>query len=240
MYGSGRPRSRSYVKLGAAIASGALALAAAPAAGELIEVGDTGSLPDAACPQADTCQAVGQVTGFQIQVGTARNPFRVARDGRVVALTLKLPEPTAKQVDFFNDAFGGPPRVRVAILRPRPQKGERYRYVLAGQSETIALTDFLGSTPTFPLLRSLRVVKGDVIGLTAETWMPAFAVGLDNANAWRSSRPAGDCENVRDAAVHDDRGAVRVYGCLYRTARLLYSATLITDPKRTTKPDRRR
>ncbi|MBJ7347248.1 MAG: hypothetical protein JHC87_01605 [Thermoleophilaceae bacterium] len=214
----------------------AAAALAGPAAAEIIEVGDTGQVaPAPACPQTDTCQAIGRITGYQIQIGETRNPFRVAKDGHVVALTLTLPVPTAKQMTFFNDVFGGAPAVRVAILRPRPVKGQRYRYALAGQSETFALTSFLGSNPQFALARSLSVKKDDVIALTVDTWIPAFAVNLDKTNAWRSSRDAKACDDVQKSAMHDKRGSIKQYGCLYRTARLLYSATVVVDPKKTSK-----
>jgi hypothetical protein len=212
----------------------AAAASAGPATAKIIEVGDTGQdMPTAACPQTDTCQAIGRVTGYQIQIGTNRNPFRVASKGRLVALTLKLPQPTEKQIKFFNDTFGGAASVRVAVLRPRPVKGKRYRYVLAGISERINLSSYFGSEPQFPLLRSLNVEKKDVIALTVETWLPAFAVGLGADNAWRASRDSGDCEDVQRSAVHERRGSIRNYGCLYRTARLLYKATVITEPGKT-------
>lgn len=210
------------------------AASAGPASAQIIQVGDTGqAMPAAACPEEKTCQAIGRVTGYQIQIGELRNPFRVTRDGKVVAFNIKLPLPTAKQVKFFDDTFGGAARVRVAVLRPRPVKGKRYRYVLAGLSETFQLSRYFGSEPQFPLTRSLSVKKNDVIGLTVPTWIPAFAVGQPSDNAWRSSRAAGKCDDVQESAVHDRRGQILNYGCLYRTARLLYTATVVTEPKKT-------
>ena len=200
------------------------------ATADIVEIGDTGSFPTAACPLVDTCQAIGRVTGYQIQVGETRNLFKVQQNGHIFALKLSLPAPTAKQLKFFNDTFGGPPRIRVAILRPKPLKGVKYRYVLAAQSDPIDLTDYLGSTPVFPLSRTLGVRPGDIVGLTAETWIPAFAVALDATNAWRASRSEKQCKDVSNAAMHNVRGEIVRYGCLYRTARLLYSASMLTDP----------
>ncbi len=210
------------------------AASAGSASAQIIQVGDTGqAMPAAACPEEKTCQAIGRVTGYQIQIGDLRNPFKVTRSGKIVAFNIKLPQPTAKQVEFFNRTFGGSSEVRVAVLRPRPLKGKRYRYVLAGLSETFQLSHYFGGEPQFPLVRSLSVKKNDVIGLTVPTWIPAFGVGLANDNAWRSSRKAGKCDDVQDSAVHERRGQILNYGCLYRTARLLYSATVITEPKKT-------
>lgn len=212
----------------------AVAATAGPASAQIIEVGDDGhAMPTAACPDAGTCQAIGRVTGYQIQIGDVKNPFKMTRRGKVVAFSLKLPQPTEKQIKFFDDTFGGAASARLAVLRPKPVKGKRYRYVLAGISESFKLAGYFGSSPQFPLARSLSVKKGDVIGLTVDTWLPAFAVGLSSTNAWRSSRSAGKCDDVQDSAIHDRRGQIRNYGCLYRTARLLYTATVITEPNKT-------
>jgi hypothetical protein len=46
---------------------------------------------------------------------------------------------------------------------------------------------------------------------------------------WRSSR--NRCNNVEEAATQQTINSVRKYGCGYKTARLLYSATFVRDPK---------
>jgi hypothetical protein len=210
------------------------AATAGPASAKIIEVGDTGeAMPAAACPQTDTCQAIGRVTGYQIQIGAARNPFRVTERGKVVAFTVSLPKPTDKQIKFFDDTFGGGSAVRLAVLRPKPVKGKRYRYALSGISESVKLRNYFGGDAQFALQRSLTVRKNDVIALTVDTWIPAFAVGLATDVAWRSSRSDNRCDDVQQSAVHGRRGQIRNYGCLYRTARLLYTATVVTDPKKT-------
>lgn len=215
-----------------------LAVAAAavlPANAEVVEVGDTGAFPTPACPDANTCQAVAQLTGYQIQSGTRKNPFRVTRSGRLVAFTLELPQTTDKQTKFFNDKFGGGPSARMSILRPRARKGVKYRYVLAAQTPVYQLTDYLGSTPQFSLRETLTVRPNDVIAITTETWLPAFSVSVDDTNVWRASRAAKNCDDVSKPAMHDKVGEIKVYGCGYKTARLLYKATVVTDPKKTTK-----
>lgn len=205
---------------------------------KLIELGKSEPLPPAACPDENTCQVFAKVTGFQIQVGELRNPFRVQEKGRVVALTLTLPKLTSKQVNYFNETFGGPPRVRLTVLRPSKgtkKKPLRNAFVAVGQSETIPLTDYLGSTPTFPLDAPLRVRKNDVLALTAVTWVPAFAVGLDKTNAWRASRPSNRCgqDFLYKTAPHELLNTRRFYSCIFREVRLLYTALLITDPVKT-------
>ncbi len=46
----------------------------------------------------------------------------------------------------------------------------------------------------YRLAEPLRVKEGDYVGLTAVTWIPAFAVNLDAAgNEWLASRPKRRC-----------------------------------------------
>ena len=197
------------------------------AQGRTIELGASPPPPAASCPE--NCQAVGRVTGFQVTVGERRNPYRVRRRGRIVAFTIHLGRPRPDQVRFFTDLFGGPPRARVAVLRP----GARRRHRLTGQSQLFDLAPYLGSAPTFALSRPLTVRKGYVVALTVPTWAPAFGVALGQRETWRSSRDGRRCGDVRQAAAQQRRGSLRTYGCLYRTARLLYSATFVPDPART-------
>src|SRR5260370_29984740 len=81
----------------------ALALpAAAPA--QLSEVGVLGTTNPAtvaSCP-ATPCLAVSRTTGFQVKVGSARNPIGVPRDGSIVAWTITLGRPNATQIKVFN------------------------------------------------------------------------------------------------------------------------------------------
>ncbi|MFY9487310.1 MAG: hypothetical protein WAP35_01245 [Solirubrobacterales bacterium] len=205
---------------------------AVPATAAVIEVGGDDPLPTPACPNNDTCRAVTGVTGYQTQVGSSKNPYRVKESGKVVALTLKLPELTAAQKKFFEDNYEGDAKVKVSILRPRPRRGVKYRYVLAGQSESLNVTRYLNSEPTFPLRTSLTVRKNDIVALTVETWVPAFAIQLDAKTAWRASRTSKDCKKL-DKSTHEKQGQVRVYGCQYTTAQLLYKATVIPSPKPT-------
>ena len=77
---------------------------------------------------------------------------------------------------------------------------------------------------------SLRVDRGDIVGLTIPTWAPAFAQGLPASNAWRASREPGRCTNptdVRQGEPQQKVGGRATYGCRYATARLLYTATVV-------------
>src|SRR5436305_13555817 len=91
----------------------------AVAMAKVSELGTTLTQQTAACPQ--DCQAIGQVSGFQIQTGTRKNPYRLRSYGKVVAFTIKLGKPNADQLTFFNKLFGGPPQVMLAVLKPVPK-----------------------------------------------------------------------------------------------------------------------
>ena len=94
----------------------------------------------------------------------------------------------------------------------------------------------MGSEPTFALPRPLTIKPGYTVGITVPTWAPAFAVNLADDMVWRSSRDPKNCDDVRQDAAQDVRGSSRTYGCVYKTARLLYTVTYIPDPRPTTAP----
>ena len=222
-------------RLSATVATTLLAMAVPPpaASARVVELGATEQRPPASCP--DNCQAIGRVTGFQVSQGPAKNPFLVRSPGKVVAFSIQLGKPRPDQVDYFNDLFGGPPQAQISILRP----GARRRHRLTGQSELFDLEPYFGSTPTFALDRPLTARKGYVVALTVPRWAPAFGVGLPNDEAWRSSRQSGRCDDVTQEAAQRRRTSLRTYGCLYRTARLLYTVTFVPDPRPTSPPPRR-
>jgi hypothetical protein len=190
-----------------------------------IELGQTSQPPAVSCPA--NCQAVGQVTGFEVQQGTTKNPFQRKRRGKVVAFSITLGKPKKSDIDFFNKLFGTPPQAQLVVLKP----GTKQRYRVTGISPPFDLTNYFGSTPTFALPRPLTVKPGYVVALTVPTWAPAFAVNLGNDEAWRSSRDPKHCDDVQQKAAQVTRGQLASYGCLYRTARLMYTVTFIPDPR---------
>ena len=197
----------------------------------VVEMGATTPRPAASCPE--NCQAVGRVTGYQAGQAGKRSPFRARRRGKIVAFSLHLGRPRADQIDYFHGLFGGPPQARLSVLRPGPRRSN----VLSGQSELFELRRYFGSTPTFALDRPLTVKKDYLVALTVPTWAPAFGVGLGNEEAWRSSRDSERCDDVRQTAAQQRRRSSRTYGCLYRTARLLYTASFVPDPRPTEADD---
>jgi hypothetical protein len=221
----------------AMLATGCLAVlvalvASAGAAGTTrttVVLGQTATTPDPSCPELP-CQAVGSVTGFQLDNGQTKLPFSVPRDGKITAWTLTLAQPTNKQRSFFNSFFGTPPEARLSILRRIPGTNPP-RYNLRRQGSIRVLSPYLGQTVKFGA--SLRVAKGDIVALTVPTWAPAFAESLPSSNVWRASREPGKCTNataVRQGQPQTRVGRRATYGCRYSTARLLYTATLTENP----------
>ncbi|HEX6782299.1 MAG TPA: hypothetical protein VF125_09745 [Solirubrobacterales bacterium] len=189
-------------------------------------LGQTATEPDPSCPDLP-CQAIGSVTGFQVNNGQAQLPFLVTHDGTIKSWTLTLAQPTGSQRTFFNGFFGTPPQARLAILRRVPGTNPP-RYNLRRQGSVKVLTPYLGQTVKFSA--NLKAEKGDIVGLTVPTWAPAFAQDLDASNVWRASREEDACKNatdIRQGEPQEKVGTRATYGCKYTTARLLYTATLV-------------
>ena len=191
-----------------------------------VVLGQTATEPDPSCPGLP-CQAIGSVTGFQVNNGQTRLPMTVPDDGTIKAWTLTLAQPTNSQRSFFNGFFGTPPQARLAILHRVPGTNPP-RYNLRRQGSIQVLTPYLGQTVKFSA--NLKVEKGDIVGLTVPTWAPAFAQDLTADNVWRASREEGACKNatdIRQGEPQERLGSRATYGCKYTTARLLYTATLV-------------
>jgi hypothetical protein len=80
------------------------------------------------------------------------------------------------------------------------------------------------------------------VGLTAVTWLPAFAVNLDaGGNEWLASRPKRRCatpsssrpkrfkEYYRQTDAQLESSTAQAYRCTYQTARLLYWGRIVPD-----------
>ena len=195
----------------------------------LSEVGVIGATTPATVPSCPTgCLAVSRTTGFQVKVGTATNILSAPREGTVVAWTITLGKPSSTQTKFFDSNEGGPSEAGIAVLRP--QKKPNLTYKLIAQSPLVKLEPYFGKTAQFPLETTLKVNKGDVVALTVPTWAPALALGFENTTSWRASRPKTSCSSTSAQTTQTAIGSDVQYYCLYRTARLTYSATLISTP----------
>jgi hypothetical protein len=95
------------------------------------------------------------------------------------------------------------------------------------------LQSYFGEKAQFALANTIAVQKGERIALTVPTWAPALAIKLGAGTSWRASRPKKTCTSPTEASTQTSQttaGSVVQYSCLYQTARLLYTATLISTP----------
>jgi hypothetical protein len=214
----------------AIVACAALAIPASASA-EIIEVGKLDPPATPSCPTRP-CLAVSRTTGYQAKVGATRGLMTIPKDGYIVAWTISLGKPGKKQTQFFDDKLGGESQAQITILNPR----RKLRSRAVAQGDPQKLTPYFGSTVQFPLLKAIPVKKGYVVALTVPTWAPALAVGLGADTSWRASRGKGTCEDTSTLTTQTQPNQLAQYYCLYRTARLAYTATLVTNPTPTTPP----
>jgi hypothetical protein len=234
------PTARGFARRGRWLTLGLVAVALLALAGfasgssaakpgkTTVVLGATSAVPDPSCPNLP-CQAVGRVTGFQVSNGQTQMPFLIKTKGTIKDWTLTLAQPTNSQRSFFNGFFGTPPEARLAILHRVPATNPP-RYTLRRQGAIKVLSPFLGQTVKFG--SSLKVEKGDIVGISVPTWAPIFSQGLSANNVWRASREVGTCTNptdIRQGEPQEDVGRRADYGCKYTTARLLYTATLVAE-----------
>ena len=239
---SGRRARRRHALAFAALCAAIVAAVAVSSAGarNAKVLGKTRHTPDPACPK--NCEAVGSVTGFQRVADGEKRPFRVRKDGKLVAWAIELSRPKKSQRSFFGGIFeshryGTDPTARLSVI-----KRKRHReYKLLRQSPVVKLSGALGQKEVFTLNKPLRIRRGNIVALTVPTWASAFAVGLSRrGNKWRGSRTKPNCspksQDPRDVRRFARRsrpqqkvGSVREYGCDYETARLLYWAYYVRD-----------
>jgi hypothetical protein len=211
----------------AVLAAAALAvLPAAPAAARIIEIGQTAQVNAPSCP-ANPCQAVSRTTGYQAKVGTQRGLMLAPADGKIVAWTITLGTPGRRQIRFFDQNYGGVSTAGISVLKT----GTKLFGRVLGSSPIQHLQPYFGKTVQFPLDRTLNVKKGNLVALTVPSWAPALALGMGNDTSWRASRARKGCQEPGIQSAQLALGDLAQYRCLYRTARLTYTATLITTPK---------
>lgn len=174
------------------------------------------------------CLAVSQTTGIQVKVNHVNNPLVIPINGRIVAWTVQLGRPTEAQTKFFDENEGGPASAGIALLSP--VKHPNTMYHLLAQSPLIKLEPYFGMTVQFPLTQTIKVKKGDIVALTVPTWAPALALGFGKNTSWRASRQKSQCSTTSSQTAQTTLKSNLEYYCLYQTARLTFSATLISTP----------
>jgi hypothetical protein len=196
-------------------------------------VGKTDKTPNAACP--NNCAAIGSVTGFQTKADGKKQPFKIRKDGHIVAWSMDLGKPDKEQKKFFadlfgDDEFGDKASARLAVLKPKGKS----KFKLKSQTPAVQTSTELGRNPVYTVNDPLRVKKGDVVGLTVPTWSANFQTQLSTGdNAWRASRSPKKCsdkiEDVRASKPHEQVGASRRFGCEFKGSRVLYWAYMVAS-----------
>lgn len=225
------------ILFGVAAAVFALAAAAPNASARIYELGASEVPTTTSCP--DDCFVVTRTTALQVNTAGTTYPTTSPVDGRVAALTVQLGSLTDRQISFFNSTYGGTPRVQLTVLSQDARQRARRLFTATAQSPVFRITPWLGRTVQFPLEETLEVRKGDLIALTVPTWAPVLAVNLESNYGWRASRARG-CRDLLTQTAQQIIGNEAQYKCLYQTAKLQYSATVISTPKAPRRPAERR
>jgi hypothetical protein len=244
-------RRRGRALAFAALAAGIIALAAiAPFADagstKPKVIGKTKQTPRPLCPARPPenkpnpgtkfpCSVVGSVTGFQLKGDGEHHLMRARQSGTIVAWAVSLSKPNKIErkafgaKDFFGTKkLGSSATARIAVLTPK-KKG---KYKLLRQSPTVKLDQAFGEYHYITLDKPLKIKKGQIVGLTVPTWLPALGHPAGNDNSWRASTGRKKCVRGSDAQrraraiaarPQTKIGSSRSYGCIY-TDRLLYWA----------------
>jgi hypothetical protein len=214
----------------------AVLVAPGAASARIIEIGDAGVAPAPSCPTSP-CEVISRTTAFQTRVDGKRKLFVAPAAGRIVAWSITLGTPKRKQRRYFEENLGGPAQAGISVLR----QGDRRYGRVTGVSPVQTLTPYFGQTVQFPLAASIAINEGDVVALTVPTWAPALGLGLARNSVWRASREIDACDDTQTQSAQADVQDLARYKCAYRTARVAYSATLITNPEPPKpEPERRR
>src|SRR6266487_2267451 len=145
------------IKIAVLAGLGLALLVPAVAPATLTEVGVLPTTTPPTVPSCPTtpCLAVSRTTGFQVKVGSSKNPLGAPKSGTVVAWTISLGKPSASQVKFFNANEGGPAEAGIAVLRPQPKPNLTFK--LVAQSPTVKLQPYFGKTAQFALETTIPV-----------------------------------------------------------------------------------
>jgi len=247
-------RRRAFLALALAACLSVLVAVAAPGAADsapltVTVLGQTAETPPASCPgkivnnvEITPCRVEGHVSGFQSIADGIAKPYEAPYEGKIVAWSITLAKPsstetetTTNEIAFFNEFLGEPSEARIGILKP-VEGTNPPQYTLVRQSPLEVLNPYFGSTPVFALKHPLTVLQGQVVALTVPTWAPMFAFNVSSENTWRGSRLPEHCsskEDIQDGNPQQGVGKTKTYGCYYSNARLLYTATLVKNPKAT-------
>jgi hypothetical protein len=219
--GSGDPAKRTLCAVLAATTLVLVAPSIAPAA--TFTITNSGVVEPPSCP-ASPCAVVSRTTAVQVKDGAHQGPFVIKRDGTIAAWAVTLATPSVNEIHYFDGREGGTARAALAVLRSAGGLG----YELVALSPIVHVQPYFGKTAHIRLADPIPVVRGDVVALTVPTWLPALALDYPRTTSWRASRGRAECTDVAIQTAQTVVGASAIYGCLYQTALITYSATETT------------
>ena len=230
-------------------------------------IGSTKETPRPSCPTPEKendpnysppphrqCQAIGEVTGLQTRANGQVNPFKIREDGKLVAWSVDLGNPTAEERAFFTEAPSGEPDIETGVGYGNPsakisvlKKLKHQRFKLVKESRKVELSSHFGDRPIFTLEKPLRVNKGTFVAITTGNWIPNIAhdppAATTDGDVWLASRGRKHCgtysagasrseiiaaqqDMIDHSRPHQKIGSTRPYRCRNTAARLLYWAYL--------------
>ena len=182
------------------------------------------------CP-GNPCLAVSRTTGFQVKVGSTHEPADDAAQGTIVAWTITLSKPSATQIKYFNEQRGRRRRSRHRDPARRQPQARTSTYKLVAQSPLVQARNLLRQD------RAVRARNDDRSQEGRRRRADRAHLGAGAGARLRQRRPPG-ARSRAEEAVQDTStqttstqlGSPIQYACQYQTARLTYSATLISTP----------
>jgi hypothetical protein len=214
----------------------AFALLPAAASAKITELGAMAEGVRGSCPGVASdelsCQVLTKVTAYQAKVGPDRALYQAPADGRIVAWTLALGNPTKTQIDFLAKRYGGESQAAIVVL----DNAKKLSRTVVAKGPVTTLSPYVGQTVQFPLTTTLPIKKGQYVALTVPTWASVMQLNLAADTSWRSSRAASGCLDITVQFALLGSRSNALFRCLYKGVRLTYSATFISNATAATPP----
>lgn len=230
---------RFFLATGATLVA-LLAVATAPAFGQIIELGTTTTpLTKPVCPATGGCPIIlTETTALQIQSDGTTYPTMAAHNGRIVAFTVSPASVSAADINGtaktktkaaqpgLNATYGGASEAAITVL----QASTKHFYKVVAESPVFQIQPYFGHLVQFVLDQSLPIAKGEFVALTVPTWAPLLTVDLTKSDfLWRPSR-ASSCLDYTQQTAQLMTGDNAQYLCFFTGTRVEYTATEITSP----------
>jgi hypothetical protein len=232
---------RRCVLAGAAVIGAGVLLSTASASASVIDLGTTRTPVSApTCPAKLPPSQCTIILTRSTAIETLRDgvayPGTAPKPGRIVAFTLGLSALSSNRTTRLNDIrfldhqYGGTTQVAITVLR-RSGPRRQFAWKVVAESPLFHVQPYLGEVVQFPLIQTLPIRRGDVIGLTTPTWAPVLSINQPTKKfAYRQSRKANCAHPPSTSQAQLKPGATARYLCNYPGTRVEYSATEITTP----------